>query len=47
MYCLKHYGQRGRGFIFSDTSIETTLMVKGILKLINRGLKGFSIRFLY
>ncbi|PCS23181.1 transposase [Candidatus Enterovibrio escicola] len=31
--CLKHHGSRDCGFIFSDTSIETALMVKGIFKL--------------
>ncbi|PCS21383.1 hypothetical protein BTN49_2922 [Candidatus Enterovibrio escicola] len=31
----------GRGFIFLDTSIETALMVRGILKLPLRGLKGY------
>ncbi|PCS21780.1 Mobile element protein [Candidatus Enterovibrio escicola] len=32
-HCLNHHGQRRRGFIFSDTAIETALIVKGILKL--------------
>ncbi len=32
-HCLKHHGHRGRGFIFSDTSIETALLMKGIFKL--------------
>ncbi|PCS23837.1 Mobile element protein [Candidatus Enterovibrio escicola] len=31
----------GVGVIFSDTVIETTLMVKGIFKLPLHGLKGF------
>ncbi|PCS21147.1 hypothetical protein BTN49_3294 [Candidatus Enterovibrio escicola] len=39
--CLKHHGQRARGFIFSDTAIKTALMVKGIFKLPLRELKGF------
>ncbi|PCS23750.1 Mobile element protein [Candidatus Enterovibrio escicola] len=32
-HCLKHQGHRGRRFIFSDTVIETSLMMKGIFKL--------------
>ncbi|PCS22632.1 hypothetical protein BTN49_1858 [Candidatus Enterovibrio escicola] len=39
--CLKHHRHRGRGFIFSDTAIEMALMVKGIFKLLLRGLEGF------
>ncbi len=39
--CLKHHGHRNRGFIFSDTKIETVLMVKGIFKLPLYGLEGF------
>ncbi|WP_150137688.1 transposase [Candidatus Enterovibrio escicola] len=38
---IKHHGHRGRGFIFSDIAIETTLMVKGMFKLPLRRLKGF------
>ncbi|WP_263363890.1 transposase [Candidatus Enterovibrio escicola] len=41
-HCLKHNGHSDRGFILSDTSIETALMVKGIFKLQLHGLKGFS-----
>ncbi|BCV28493.1 hypothetical protein TUM3811_23530 [Shewanella algae] len=29
-HCTKHHGGRGRGFQFSDTAIETALMLKGI-----------------
>ncbi|PCS24148.1 Mobile element protein [Candidatus Enterovibrio escicola] len=32
-HCLKHHDHCCRGFIFSDTAIETELMVKGIFKL--------------
>ncbi|PCS22069.1 hypothetical protein BTN49_2334 [Candidatus Enterovibrio escicola] len=35
-----HHGHRDRGFIFSNTEIETALMVKSIFKLPLRGLKG-------
>ncbi len=40
-YCLKHHGHRGRWVIFSDTAIETALMVKGICKLPLSRLEGF------
>ncbi len=40
--CLKHHAHRGRGFIFSNTKIETTLMVKGIFKLPLRRLRRLS-----
>ncbi|PCS22488.1 Mobile element protein [Candidatus Enterovibrio escicola] len=40
-HCLKHHGHRGREFIFSNTAIETALMVKGIFRLPLRGLEGF------
>ncbi|PCS21921.1 Mobile element protein [Candidatus Enterovibrio escicola] len=33
LHSLKHHGYRGCGFIFSDTAIETALMVKDIFKL--------------
>ncbi|WP_223824406.1 transposase [Candidatus Enterovibrio escicola] len=39
-HCLMHHGHRRYGFIFSDTKIETALMVKDILKLPFRGLEG-------
>lgn len=39
--CTKHYGQRGRGFQYSDTAIETALMIKGIFSLPLRALQGF------
>ncbi|PCS22734.1 Mobile element protein [Candidatus Enterovibrio escicola] len=32
--CLRYHGQRGRGFIFLDTEIETALMVKCIFKIL-------------
>ncbi|PCS22088.1 Mobile element protein (plasmid) [Candidatus Enterovibrio escicola] len=32
-HCLKHHVHRARGFIFSDTTIKTALMVKGIFKI--------------
>ncbi|MGF1743017.1 IS5 family transposase [Vibrio profundum] len=39
--CITHHGKRGRGFLFSDTAIETALMIKGIFKLPLRALQGF------
>jgi len=39
--CTSHHGKRGRRFQFSDTAIETALMVKGIFKLPLRALQGF------
>ncbi len=39
--CKSHHGKRGRGFQFSDTAIETALMVKGIFSLPLRALQGF------
>lgn len=39
--CKNHHGKRGRGFQFSDTAIETALMVKGIFSLPLRALQGF------
>lgn len=27
--CKTHHGKRGRGFQYSDTAIETALMIKG------------------
>lgn len=36
-----HHGKRGRGFQFSDTAIETALMIKGIYTLPLRALQGF------
>ncbi|HDE2016193.1 TPA: transposase, partial [Klebsiella quasipneumoniae] len=32
-HCLVHHGRRGRGFHYSDTAIETALMLKGLFKL--------------
>lgn len=40
-HCKEHHGNRGRGFQFSDASIETALMIKGIFKLPLRALQGF------
>ncbi|PCS23472.1 Mobile element protein [Candidatus Enterovibrio escicola] len=40
-HCLKHQGHRGCWFIFSDHSIETALMVKGMFKFPLRRLEGF------
>ena len=39
--CKTHHGKRGRGFQFSDTAIETALMIKGIFSLPLRALQGF------
>ncbi len=45
LHFLKHQGHHGRGFIFSDTKIETALMVKGIFQFPPRELKGFLNSF--
>ncbi|MEZ9553424.1 IS5 family transposase [Vibrio splendidus] len=39
--CKAHHGKRGRGFQYSDTAIETALMIKGIFSLPLRALQGF------
>ena len=39
--CSEHHGGRGRGFIYSDTAIETALMVKKVFHLSLRALQGF------
>ncbi|PCS23466.1 Mobile element protein [Candidatus Enterovibrio escicola] len=39
---LKHHVHRDRGFIFSETAIETILMVKGIFKLLLPWIKRLS-----
>lgn len=39
--CKTHHGKRGRGFQYSDTAIETALMLKGIFSLPLRTLQGF------
>ncbi|MEZ8532492.1 IS5 family transposase [Vibrio cyclitrophicus] len=39
--CKAHHGKRGRGFQYSDTAIETALMIKGIFSLLLRALQGF------
>jgi hypothetical protein len=36
-----HHGRRGRGFHYSDSSIETALMLKAVFKLPLRALEGF------
>ncbi|WP_190320044.1 transposase [Candidatus Enterovibrio escicola] len=43
--CLIHQSPRYRGFIFSDTEIETALMVKDIFKLPLCRLKSFLNSF--
>ena len=40
-HCKEHHGGRGRGFQFSDTAIETALMLKGVFKLSLRATEGF------
>ena len=39
--CKTHHGKRGRGFLYSDTAIETALMIKGIFSLPLRTLQDF------
>ncbi|KJR38587.1 hypothetical protein BOO91_18385 [Vibrio navarrensis] len=39
--CQEHHGRRGRGFQFSDTAIETALMLKEIFGLSLRATEGF------
>lgn len=39
--CKIHHSKRGRGFQYSDTAIETALMIKGIFSLPLRALQGF------
>ncbi|WP_299022348.1 IS5 family transposase [uncultured Photobacterium sp.] len=39
--CTEHHGKRGRGFQYTDTAIETALMIKGIYSLPLRALQGF------
>ena len=39
--CKTHHGKRGRVFQYSDTAIETALMIKGIFSLPLRALQGF------
>ena len=39
--CSEHHGGRGRGFQYSDTAIETALMLKGLFNLPLRALEGF------
>lgn len=40
-HCQSHHGRRGRGFHYSDSAIETALMLKGLFKLSLRALEGF------
>ena len=40
-HCHIHHGLRGRGFHYSDTAIETALMLKGLFNLPLRALEGF------
>lgn len=40
-HCHTHHGRRGRGFYYSDTSIETALMLKGFFNMPVRALEGF------
>uniref|UniRef100_UPI003D1CC5F8 IS5 family transposase n=1 Tax=Aeromonas rivipollensis TaxID=948519 RepID=UPI003D1CC5F8 len=40
-HCQSHHGRRGRGFHYSNTAIETALMLKGLFKLPQRALEGF------
>lgn len=40
-YCQQHHGGRGSGFEYSDTAIETALMLKGLFGLPLRALEGF------
>ncbi len=40
-YCAEHHGGRGRGFHFSDTAIETALMIKAVFGLPLRATEGF------
>lgn len=40
--CTEHHGGRGRGFQYSDTAIETSLMLKGLFNLPLRALEGFT-----
>jgi hypothetical protein len=39
--CTEHHGGRGRGFQYSDTAIETALMLKGLFNLPFRALEYF------
>ncbi len=39
--CKTHHGKRSRGFQYSDTAIETALMLKGTFSLPLRALQGF------
>lgn len=42
LWCsTEHHGSRGRGFQYSDTAIETALMLKGLFNLPLRALESF------
>jgi len=40
-HCQTHHGRRGRGFHYSNSAIETALMLKGLFNLPLRALEGF------
>lgn len=40
-YCSEHHGRRGRGFQYSDSTIETALMLKAFFGLPFPALEGF------
>ncbi|MBR9856650.1 MAG: IS5 family transposase [Gammaproteobacteria bacterium] len=40
-HCHQHHGRRGRGFQYSDSAIETALMLKAFFGLPLRALEGF------
>ncbi len=40
-HCDTHHGGRGRGFHFSDTAIETALMIKAVFSLPLHATEGF------
>lgn len=41
LHCETHHGGRGRGFDFSNTAIETALMIKAVFSLPLRATEGF------
>ncbi len=44
-HCQSHRGRRGRGFHYSESAIETALMLKGVFKLPLRALEYFLSAF--
>jgi hypothetical protein len=40
-HCVTHNGGRDRGFLFSDTAIETALMIKAVYSQPLRATEGF------